>query len=903
MAVGGTFTDATTNALVTAPLPAKMYIDYIKVSKWNNEGEVTIGTPLPAETGTFGVFTDNTATSNKLVAGTSSDIYAWNNFSAGTTAAYEGSNVIAWATTAASTWFGGGVLPRQPRNMSNFAGGNLRFRIKIPADVTFKVGITDNYTNQYYVNFPANTTTYGLTRDGNWGQATIPISALTGGIIALQSMQYMFAIVSVDGSLPASTFQLGLDDIYWDGGGTTTTVSVTGVTMSPTTASVAINATQQLTATIAPTNATNTAVTWTTSNSTIATVSTSGLVSGKAAGSATITVTTADQAKTATCVITVPSTTVTVTGVTMSPTTASVAINATQQLTATIAPTNATNKSVTWSTSNSAIATVSTSGLVTGKAAGSATISVTTADQAKTATCVVTITTSTVSVTGVTMSPTTASIAVNATTQLTATIAPTNATNKSVTWTTSNSATATVSTSGLVTGKAAGSATITVTTADQAKTATCVVTITAATLTDITNLGGTVSAQYSDSPTGEDITKLIDNSASTKYLTFHASGWVQYQVSTGYVITNYTITSANDAAERDPLIWTLQGSNNGTTWTTIDSRSGEDFATRLLKRSFSFSNTTSYTYYRLNMTNNSGTILQLAELELFGVVGTTTVPVTGVTMSPTTASIAVAGTTQLTATIAPTNATNKTVTWTTSNSSLATVSASGLVTGVAAGSPVITVTTQDGSKTATCNIVVTSSGTGCTKLASTGDFNTTVSNDASNPTLTFVPVTSGAGSTTCIVYYSTSSIGSFPGYSVTPNTAYRITAAAGSTVYFYYTYSVNGLENSTVNSKNNFVVGNCSSLKSEELSDGVSAQNNFSIFPNPARDEATVAFDAMVYNKLIVTDVTGRILIRQSIAPDQTMTIIDLNRFEGGNYYVCLMGNQSIVTKIMVHTK
>jgi uncharacterized protein YjdB len=170
---------------------------------------------------------------------------------------------------------------------------------------------------------------------------------------------------------------------------TSSNVPVTGVTMSPTTASIAVNATTQLTATIAPTNATNKSVTWSTSSSTVATVSTSGLVTGKAAGTATITVTTADGAKTATCAVTV--TNVIVTGVTMSPTTAALNVGGTQQLTATIAPTNATNKSVTWSTSNAAIATVSTSGLVTAVASGSATITVTTVDQSKTATCAVTV--------------------------------------------------------------------------------------------------------------------------------------------------------------------------------------------------------------------------------------------------------------------------------------------------------------------------------------------------------------------------------------------------------------------------------------------------------------------------------------------------------------------------------
>ncbi|MBN1409563.1 MAG: carbohydrate-binding protein, partial [Spirochaetales bacterium] len=75
------------------------------------------------------------------------------------------------------------------------------------------------------------------------------------------------------------------------------------------------------------------------------------------------------------------------------------------------------------------------------------------------------------------------------------------------------------------------------------------------------------------------------------------------------------------AAERDPYSWTLQGSTNGSTWVTIDSRSGEDFPNRFQLREFTFTNSSSYNYYRLNMNNNSGTILQLAEWELWGVSG------------------------------------------------------------------------------------------------------------------------------------------------------------------------------------------------------------------------------------------------------------------------------------------
>jgi uncharacterized protein YjdB len=82
------------------------------------------------------------------------------------------------------------------------------------------------------------------------------------------------------------------------------TVLVTGVSLNKTTTSLATGATETLTATITPSNATNKTVTWSSSNSTIASVS-NGRVTAVALGSATIYVTTADGGKTASCAVTV----------------------------------------------------------------------------------------------------------------------------------------------------------------------------------------------------------------------------------------------------------------------------------------------------------------------------------------------------------------------------------------------------------------------------------------------------------------------------------------------------------------------------------------------------------------------------------------------------------------------
>lgn len=93
---------------------------------------------------------------------------------------------------------------------------------------------------------------------------------------------------------------------------TASNIPVTGVTVSPTSGTVGVNGTLQLTANIQPSNATNKAVTWTSSSNSIATVDTNGKVTGKAVGTATITVTTADGKKTATCTVTVAQGTVAV---------------------------------------------------------------------------------------------------------------------------------------------------------------------------------------------------------------------------------------------------------------------------------------------------------------------------------------------------------------------------------------------------------------------------------------------------------------------------------------------------------------------------------------------------------------------------------------------------------------
>ena len=85
---------------------------------------------------------------------------------------------------------------------------------------------------------------------------------------------------------------------------------------------------------------------------------------------------------------------------------------------------------------------------------------------------------------------------------------------------------------------------------------------------------------------------------------------------------------------------------------------------------------------------------------------TVIVKVDSVTLDAPNATIVVGGTQQLTPSVLPSGASNKNVTYTSSVIGVATVSPTGLVTGVSSGSTIITVTTVDGSKTSTSNITV-----------------------------------------------------------------------------------------------------------------------------------------------------------------------------------------------------
>ena len=107
------------------------------------------------------------------------------------------------------------------------------------------------------------------------------------------------------------------------------------------------------------------------------------------------------------------------------------------------------------------------------------------------------------------------------------------------------------------------------------------------------------------------------------------------------------------------------------------------------------------TQYQCVVSNSAGSVTSNA-----ATLTVNSVPVTGVTLDETELALYTGGSATLTAKVAPDDATNQAVTWSSDNTNVATVE-SGNVTAVGAGTATITVTTEDGQKTAACTVTVT----------------------------------------------------------------------------------------------------------------------------------------------------------------------------------------------------
>ena len=258
----------------------------------------------------------------------------------------------------------------------------------------------------------------------------------------------------------------------------TVRIPVQSVSLDKTTLQLPIGEKYLFTATIVPENATNSKMTWTSSDDAVVSVSQDGEVTAVAEGKATVTVTTEDGGKTAECVV--EAIYVPVESVTLDYTELELDFETTFRLTATIHPENATNKNVNWSCNNYMVASVDQNGTIKTLSPhpmfNPAIITVTTEDGNKRAQCVLNVVDKGEPVKSISLDKSSVELKEGEEVTLKATILPNNATNKSISWSSSDNSVATVK-DGRVYAITAGSAIITATTAAGGNTATCSVTV------------------------------------------------------------------------------------------------------------------------------------------------------------------------------------------------------------------------------------------------------------------------------------------------------------------------------------------------------------------------------------------------------------------------------------------
>lgn len=148
---------------------------------------------------------------------------------------------------------------------------------------------------------------------------------------------------------------------------------------------------------------------------------------------------------------------------------------------------------------------------------------------------------------------------------------------------------------------------------------------------DVTT-GGSATGSSNNFPAGEPPEAAIDGSFYTKYLNFDKTntGFTVTGANSAVPVTRMILVTANDAPERDPASYTLEGSNDGSSWTSISSgalslpngrnSSISDFA--LNYQSVSFANSAAFAQYRVTfpgVRNEGGAnSMQIAGVSLLG---------------------------------------------------------------------------------------------------------------------------------------------------------------------------------------------------------------------------------------------------------------------------------------------
>lgn len=503
-------------------------------------------------------------------------------------------------------------------------------------------------------------------------------------------------------------------------------VHVTDVALDRTEATLMEGETLTLSATVSPNDAKDKTLIWSSTDETVATVS-EGVVTAVSEGMTTIAATSVDGDISATCTVTVKPKVIAVESVSLDKSSLTITEGREASLTVTVKPENATNRNVTWTSSDENIASVE-AGIITALKAGSATISAVSEDGGKTAECKVTV-----SAIGLTLDRTSLDLCTGEKFRLSASFTPDDAPTRNLAWSSSNDAVVSVSQDGEVTAVAEGTATVTVATEDGELMAECKVIVripVQSVSLDKTTLQLPIGEKYLFTAT------IVPENATNSKMTWTSSDDEVVTVTDEGEITaikagaaTITVTTEDGGKTAECAVEAIFVPVESVTldYTELELDFEETFkltATIHPENATNKNVNWSCNNYMVASVDQNGTIKTLSPHPMFNpaIITVTTEdgnkraqcvlnvvdkgePVKSISLDKSSVELKEGEEVTLKATILPNNATNKSISWSSSDNSVATVK-DGRVYAITAGSAIITATTADGGKTATCSVTV-----------------------------------------------------------------------------------------------------------------------------------------------------------------------------------------------------
>ena len=557
---------------------------------------------------------------------------------------------------------------------------------------------------------------------------------------------------------------------------------VASITITPGSASISKDGAAQFVATLRDGSGavlTGRTVTWVSSNPLISTVAADGRVLGVSAGTAVITATSEGISATATVTVQVDGPPpAAVASLSVTPASSTLSTGSTVQLVAATRDVQGnvlTGRVVTWVSSNTATAIVSPTGLVTAVGSGSATITATSEGASATAQIIVPVVATPFPVNLVTVSPGVANSAIGGTTQFTAitrdmigNVLP----GRAVTWTSSDPTVASISSSGVATAVKAGTVTITAT--SEGKTGTALYTVAPVAISVVIVTPAVVSLQIGETaPLTATVKSLLGVTLTGRVVTWTSSNSAIATVSPTGVVTavaaGAVVVTANSEGIAGIAAVTVALTPVGSILVTpsvVVATAGEQVQLSAVTRD---ANGVVVTGRVVTWTSNNASVAQVSATGLVttlsGGIATITAssegksdvalvtvaalikPVSTITVSPTTLALSTGSTGELFAVTKDADGlvlAGRPVVWTSSSPLVASVSPTGSVVALTAGTATITATSEG--KTATATVTVTPAivpiatfvVTPATLAMSTGAFSplTAVAKDANGAVLT-----------------------------------------------------------------------------------------------------------------------------------------------------------------------